>query len=228
MWRFKEEASRNRLENMESNSEEARTEEAWMHICKSRADELEHDFSLVLPDIVYSDTMSMDLGDITLKLFWLGEAGNYNGLSMALIPEEDLAVLSKSIIYPMYHLAPYVHPDYADLDVTRWINSLEQILEGEHAVSRIILCDDSRVYTRDLWLGHLNYIRTLWERVRSLDEEGKSLQEIQKQLSLDNEFAFVKEMPVYLNNNDQWIRPQHELHVQHFYHQGKNPDSDIP
>ena len=227
MWRFKEEASLNRLKNMERNSEEARTEEAWMNTCKSRADELEHDFSLVLPDIAYNDRMSLDLGDITLKLFWFGETGNYSGLSMALIPEEDLAILSKAIIYPRYHLAPYVHPDYGDLDVTRWITLLEQILESENAVSRIVLCDDDRVYSRDLWLGHLNYIRTLWERVRTLDAGGLNLQEIQEQLSLDNEFAFVKEMPVYKNNSDAWIRPQHELHVKLFYLQGKLLASEI-
>jgi len=227
MWRFKEEASRNRLKNIEEGSEEAQTEEAWMNTCKSRADELEHGFSLVLPEAEYNDRMSLSLGDITLKLFWLGEAGNYSGLSMALIPEEDLAILSKAIIYPMYHLAPYVHPDYGDLDVTRWIMLLEQILEGESAVSRIILCDDNRVYSRDLWLGHLNYIRTLWERVRALNAEGRSLREIQEQLSLDNEFAFVKEMPVYKNNSDAWIRPQHELHVKHFYLQGKVLASEI-
>lgn len=223
MWRYKEKVSRDRLEKVDKNSETARSEEAWMNLCKSRADELEYDFSLALPEIVYEDSLSLDLGDITLELSWFGEAGNYNGLTVALVPEEQLAILSKAIIYPAYHLAPYVHPDYADLDVARWIKLLEKLLEGEQAVSRIILSDDDRIYSKELWAGHLKYIRTLWERVRALDAEGRSLEEIQDQLSLDREFAFVKEMPVYKNNSDAWIRPQHELHVKLFYLQGKNP-----
>jgi hypothetical protein len=225
MWRYKEEVSRDRLEKAEKDSEAARNEEAWMNTCKSMADELEFDYVLALPEIVYHDRMSLDLGDITLELFWFGQAGNYSGLSMALIPEEKLAILSKAVIYPAYHLAPYVHPDYGDLDVARWIKLLEKILEGEQAVSRILLCDDDQIYSRELWAGHLNYIRTLWERVRALDNEGWDLEDIQDQLSLEKEFAFVKEMPVYTNSSDAWIRPQHELHVKLFYFQGKDLSS---
>jgi len=227
MWRFKEEAARDRLQRMDKDSEQAQIDQAWMNVCKSRADELEFGFTLALPQIYYNDRISLYLGDITLNLAWFGESGNYNGLSVAHIPEEKLAILSKAIIYPMYHLAPYVQPDYGDLDVPRWIAVLEEILEGENAVSHIILSDDERVYSSEEWLSHLKYIRKLWDSVRTLDAEGRNLQEIQEQLSLEKDFDFVKEMLAYKNNGDGWVRPQHNLHIKHFYLQDKILASEI-
>jgi tetratricopeptide (TPR) repeat protein len=227
MWRFKEEAARDRLQRMDKDSEQAQTDQAWMNVCKSMADELEFGFTLALPQILYKDRMTLNLGDITINLMWFGETGNYRGLSMVVIPEEKLAILNKAIIYPMLHLAPYVHPDYGVLDVPRWIALFEELLEGENAVTEIILSDDDRVYSREEWLSHLKYIRMLWESVRTADAEGMTLQEIQEQLSLDKDFAFVKEMLAYKNSSDAWIRPQHELHIKQYYLQNKTLASEI-
>jgi len=221
MWKEKEEISRNRLSTYETGSEKARHEKAWMNKCKSMADELESSFSLVLPQILYKDRLTLNLGDITMKLQWFGKTGNYSGLSAAIIPEEKLAVLSKSVVYPSHHLAPGLRPDFSEMDVPRWIEVLEEILEGENAVDNIILSDDHQVYSRERMQNHLKYIRTLWNRVTELENKGKSLQEIEDILSLKNEFAFVKEMIPYKQNGDNWIRPQHELHTRLFFLQHK-------
>ncbi len=221
MWREKEEVSRSRLSTYETGSENERSEKAWMNKCKSMADELESSFSLVMPQILYNDKLILDLGDITLKLLWLGKSGNFSGLSVAIIPEEKLAVLSKSIVYPSHHLAPGLRPDFSEMDVPRWIEVLEEVLEGDYAVDNIILSDDDQIYSRERMQNHLKYIRTLWNRVTALENEGKSLQEITGILSLENEFAFVKEMIPYKENGDNWIRPQHELHTRLFFLQHK-------
>jgi len=221
MWREKEDVSRNRLSSYEKGSENERSEKAWMNKCKSMADELESSFSLVMPQILYNDKLILDLGDITLKLLWLGKSGNFSGLSVAIIPEEKLAVLSKSVVYPSHHLAPGLRPDFSEMDVPRWIEVFEEVLEGEYAVDNIILSDDHQVYSRERMQNHLKYIRTLWNRVTALENEGKSLQEITDILSLENEFSFVKEMIPYKENGDNWIRPQHELHTRLFFLQHK-------
>lgn len=222
MWREKEGYSRDRLENYEAESREALVERNWMNKCITMADELENSFSLVMPEKTYQENMKLDLGNTTIELFWFGKAGDYQGLTMGVLPGEDLAIISKTIVYPEYHMAPHPHPYYKVLDVPRWIKMLEEILEGENPVERIILSDSDEVYPRERLLDHLNYIRKLWNSVIALDAEGKTLQEIQDQLSLDKEFAFVQEMQVYRNMGDRWIRPQHEMHVQNFFLQGKN------
>ena len=55
----------------------------------------------------------------------------------------------------------------------------------------------------------------------------RKVDEYLDRLSLDNEFAFVKDMQVYRDHGDDWIRPQHEFHVRLFFLQHKNPASEI-
>ena len=46
-------------------------------------------------------------------------------------------------------------------------------------------------------------------------------------MSLEKEFAFVKDMELYKNHGDFWVRPQHELHIKLFFLQGKLLASEI-
>jgi tetratricopeptide (TPR) repeat protein len=226
MWREKAGYARDRLKNLKEGSQKALEEESWIKKCTETANELEKSFSLVLPTISYTDKMALDLGNCQINLFWFGSAGNYNGLTMAVIPEEKLAVISKEIVYPDYHLAPYPFPYYGNLDVPRWIAMLEMILE-QNPVEKIILSDSYEVYSREHLHSHLKYIRKLWKSVKALEAEGKTLPQIQDQLSLEKDFAFVKEMQAYKNTGDDWIRPQHQMHLRLFFLQGRVLASEI-
>ncbi len=221
MWRRKADAARKRLETLEKDSDKAGIEQRWIMTCQRRADELEAGFSLILPTLVYSDRMSLDLGDLTLKLIWFGKAGNYNGMTVVVIPEEKLAIIPGFILHAQ-HLAPYPYHEYAELDVERWISILEELLEGKNAVERVI-CDMSDVWTRERAVTHLEYIRNLWNGTKEAALNGKDLDSVQDQFSLEKDFAFVKEMQVYKDHGDEWVRPQHQAHVQVFFLQHKNP-----
>ena len=225
MWRWKEDVSRKRLKTHEPGSEQEKNEISWMNTCKQRADELEDGFSLVLPSVFYSDRMTLDLGDVTLKLIWFGKAGHYNGMTVVVIPGEKLAIIPGFILHS-HHLAPHPHSVYAELDVPHWISVFEEILEGENPVERVI-CDISNVWSRERAHTHLEYIRKLWNSVKTTEASGKNLNEIQDQLSLDKDFSFVKEMQVYKDGSDDWIRPQHQSHVRVFFLQHKNMASEI-
>ncbi|HSG29072.1 MAG TPA: tetratricopeptide repeat protein [Candidatus Krumholzibacterium sp.] len=224
MWRWKEEVSHERIPEHEPGSEEEKNEKRWAENCRQRAEELENGFSLVLPDKVYSDRMTLDLGDITLELIWFGRAG-HDGMSVAVVPEEKIAILPSFIMHP-HHLAPYPMHEFATLDVPRWIEIFEEILEGEDAVEKVI-CGINTVYTPEKARAHLTYIRRLWESVRAADAEGLDLPQIHRRLSLDGEFSFVKDMGVYIDGGDEWTRPQHYDHTRLFFLQGRNLASEI-
>ena len=220
MWRWKEGVSRKRLPSHEKGSEEAKREEAWMNTCKKRADDLESGFSLVFPTISYNDRMTLDLGDITIKLIWFGKEGDQNGLTVAVLPDKKLAIITSFILTTM-HLAPNPHWDFQVMDVPRWIAVLEELVEGENAVEQVISHDVGQVLSRERIHGHLVYIRNLWNSVKSAEAAGKDLNEIQEDLSLDKEFAFVKDMDVYKEMGDDWLRPQHSDHIRLFFLQQK-------
>ena len=224
MWRDKERVSRERLAKSEPGSEQQKTEIRWANTCKQRAEELEAGFSLLLPTLLYKDRMTLDLGDVTLELVWFGRAG-YDGMTVAIVPEDKLAIVPGFILHGQ-HLAPHPFPGYAKLDVPRWISVLEEILEGDHPVDRVV-CDINSVWSRERALTHLRYIRTLWKDVTADEAAGEDLPEIQDRLSLDKEFAFVKDMQEYRDFGDDWIRPQHRFHLRLFFLQHKNPAAEI-
>lgn len=226
MWRWKENVARERLPDHEPGSEQAIGEQRWINTCKQRADELESEFSLVLPSEIYEDRKTLDLGDITLNLIWFGR-GHRDGMTVIVIPEEKLAIIPDDAFSPL-HLAPYPYGIYKELDIPRWIQVLEEILEGENAVENVLLCDFLNVqWSRERAHLHLDYIRKLWNGVREAEAQGKSLNQVYEQFSLENEFAFVKDFPVYVDRGDEWVRPQHNDHIKIFFLQGKNLASEI-
>ena len=224
MWRWKEDVSRERLKTHEPGSEKEKRELKWLHTCKQRANELEAGFSLVLPEMTYNDRMILNLGDITLNLIWFGKAG-YDGLTVISIPDQKLAIIPGFILHS-HHLAPHPQSKYAKLDVPRWIKIFEELLESENPVDKVI-CDNDGVWSKERTITHLNYIRKLWKNVKTAEAAGKTLEETQDLFSLDKEFSFVKEMQVYKDGGDDWIRPQHNTHVRLFFLQHKNLASEF-
>lgn len=224
MWRWKERVALERLKTHQPGSDEETRDKNWAKTCKQRAEDLEQGFSLVLPTVVYDDRKSLDLGDITLDLIWWGRAG-YDGMTVCRIPEEKTAFIDGFIMHSA-HLTAHPHARYARLDVPRWIEVLEELLEGKNAVDQVV-CDINNVWPRERAHGRLVYVRTLWDAVKKAEAAGKSMEEVQTQLSLENEFAFVKEMQVYKDHGDEWVRPQHQSHVRVFYLQHKNLASEI-
>jgi len=226
MWRWKEDVARERMPEHEPGSEQAIREQKWINTCKNRADELESGFSLVLPTEIYEDRKTLNLGDLTLNLIWLGKAG-CNGMTIIKIPELKLAIIPGFIMHP-HHLAPYPQSAYTKLDVPRWITVLEEVLEGQDAVENVLCGSNFSLLTsRDQAHKHLKYIRDLWNAVAKAEAAGKDLPEIHEQLSLENDFAFVKEMQAYVDNGDEWVRPQHHTHIRLFFLQHKNLASEM-
>ena len=220
VWRWKESVERERLPTLEPGSDRALRTERYLNKCKRRADDLEAGYSLVLPTETYADRKTVELGGISLELVWFGRT-DCLAMTAIVIPEEGLAILPDDALSPL-HLAPYPRCTPRDLDVTRWIQVLEEILEGEGAVDRILLCDFLNVlWSRERAHLHLDYIRRLWNGVRAADAQGLSLRQVHDARSLDGGFAFVKDFPVYRDRGDEWVREQHHCHVKMFFLQGK-------
>ncbi len=205
MWRWKENHAR-----------EDNQGDRWINTCKRRADELEQSYSLRLPDITYNDRLSIRLDGTTLELISFGKAG-YDGMTLIVVPEEHVAIIP-GFIFHSQHLAPHPHERFAELDVPRWIDLMEEILGGDDRIEKLIV-DNGSIWTKERARTHLHYVKTLWRKVRSAKAEGKSLEQVQELCSMDGQFAFLKKNQVYLDHGDEWVRPQHLAHVKVFYMQ---------
>ena len=224
MWWWKEKVSRERLPTHEPGSDAERIEINWMNTCKRRAEELEQGFSLRMPDLYYKDRLTLDLGDMTLELIYFGRAG-YNAVTVAAIPEEKLAIFSGFVLHDQ-HLAPHPNGGYVPLDVPRWLEVYEEVFGEDSPVERAIWGMAGEIWTKERALTRYNYSKRLWERTKGLAAEGFTLEQVQEKLSLENEFAFVKELQSYKDHGDDWFRPQHVHHVKVFFLQHKTIATD--
>jgi len=222
MWRWKEGLSRERLLKHEPGSDKGKNERSWMNKCKRQADDLEQGFTLYPPTVYYKDRMTLDLGDVTLKLIYFGKMG-LNGITVFHMPEERLVILTSFVMHDQ-HLAPWIPKQYIELDVPRWIAVLEELLSEETGTEKVVC--DMGVWTRERALRRLFYTKKLWEEVTALAAEGLELDEVQERLSLERGFAFVKEMETYKKHGDKWVRPQHINHVKGFYQQHRRPEPE--
>ena len=219
MWRWKEDVSRERLPTHEQGSAAEKNEIAWMNTCKRRAEELEQGFSLRMPDLYYKDRLTLDLGDLTLELYYFGRAG-FDAITVAVVPEEKLAIVSGFVMHDQ-HFAPHPFGGYVPLDVPRWLEVYGEILGEDSPVERVIWGMAGEVWPKQRALTRFDYSKKLWERTKALAAEGMTLEQVQEKLSLENEFAFVKEMQSYKDHGDDWLRPQHVGHVRVFFLQHK-------
>jgi glyoxylase-like metal-dependent hydrolase (beta-lactamase superfamily II) len=150
---------------------------------------LEGGFDIRDPDITFSDRMVLDLGDLTLALTFFGRAHS-GGDILIQIPEERL-LLTGDLFLDIGWLPLFAGQSV--LDIPRWIDVLDQALEGEGEVERVIP-GHREIWSRekfDLWRG---YIVELWDGVNAAKAEGATLEAVLERFPLDERFHYLKEL----------------------------------
>lgn len=118
------------------------------------------------PRLTFSDRLTLDLGDVTLQLFYLG-AGHSTSDVVILIPEEKILLMGCFFLeqgpLPMFGGQPELEPD-------RWLAVLDAVLDPSIGVERVVLGQHT-VWSRGKLVAMRDYIRWLWLQVQELDEE---------------------------------------------------------
>jgi hypothetical protein len=217
MWRWKEDVSRQRLPNHAAGSQEARTEENWMNTCKRMADGLSSDYALVLPTRTFDDRLSLDLGDMTLELEYFGVGSRGEAGLVARIPELKLVLFGR-LLFHEQHLLPYLNAmGWQDLDVPRTLGVLDEILADEANVETVVVT--SGPWPLEEIKARRRYMGDLWREVESAVKQGKSLEQMQQELTVDGRFAYVKDWQVWKDSGAEWCTMEHTNNVERFWGQ---------
>jgi tetratricopeptide (TPR) repeat protein len=163
---------------------------------------LVEDYNLVLPTITFKDKLTLDMGDLKIRLYYFGKTNNLKGNIIAVIPEDK--VMFTGMMVHAHSLAPRI-PSFLDgMDIQKWLRTYDSIFE-ENDLEIAVLGNDpwgpgfwsiNRIHLRH------EYILMLWREVKNAVSEGATLEETQDRLSLDKKFSYVKEWPVHKNNED--------------------------
>ena len=112
-----------------------------------------NDFHLRLPDITFTDKKEIDLGDMTLKMYYFGRAHSGNDIFIH-IPEEKI-LLTGDVFLDENWLPLFC--GMKELDIDRWIDVLAKVLDGKDKVETIVtghrrLWDWTKL---DLWRDYI-------------------------------------------------------------------------
>ena len=171
---------------------------SWM------CEDLRADYQPHLPTITFSDRLHLDLGDITMDLYYFGPGTHTGDDIMVHFPE--LGVVATG--------------DLLDGDYTQFLLQVEPGADIPHkvAVFDAILADGnldqvvpvhSRVMTRIEFQIRRDYANDVWNGVNAVIESGGSREDAREQLDLETRFAYLADLGIDKNE----LARQHEFTV---------------
>ncbi len=171
------------LGSVNQDSDSAAAIRGTINYLLSTADDFDGGFISVPPTISFNDRLTLDLGDLTLELSYFGYAHSYADI-LVFVPEERLLFMGD--LYASSRIPWF--PEEPELEVPRWLASLDAVLEREQDIELIVSGhpgDDLRI---EQWRERREYIGILWEGIPAAIEEGLTLAEAQERFALDSAY----------------------------------------
>jgi hypothetical protein len=150
-------------------------------------------------------SLSISLGDMTLNLANFGVGSRGEAGMVALIPELKLVLFGRLFFHDQ-HLLPYLNASpWQDLEIPRTMSLLDEIIASEANVAPLLVTSGpwpmAEIKARRRYMGEL------WEEVKAAVKKGMSLEQMQKELTIDNKFTFIKDLSVWKNQGASGISP---------------------
>lgn len=148
-------------------------------------DDYENNYILTLPEITFNDRMTLDLGDITLKLYYWGE-GLHTGDDILIYCPEEKLLFSGDLFFKGALAISYV-PSF---DEERQIKILDDIFENENNVKWVYDCHNGRMTGEFIYLFH-RYMKDIWNKLSEVKNKGMDLNSILNDYSYGKEFSYI-------------------------------------
>jgi len=167
-------------------------------------------FVITPPQVTFSDRMTWDLGDLTLKMYFFGRA--HSGTDIFIhIPEEGVLLTGDIFLdrrwLPLFAGQP-------ELDIPKWIEVLNTVLDGKDKLTQVITghLDLWTPEKLDLWR---DYIVDLWSGLQKARAEGLAFEEAAAQLPLGEKYYYLREN----GHTDTRIQEFHRANLEAFWSQ---------
>jgi glyoxylase-like metal-dependent hydrolase (beta-lactamase superfamily II) len=145
-------------------------------------------FAVQGPQLTFSEDLSLDLGDVSLEMHFMG-GGHSQSDIVVLIPEE------KTLLMGCFFLERGPLPVFGtrrDLDPDRWLEVLGSVLDDEIEIEHVVLGQHS-VWPRERLVAIRDYIAWLWDGVTKLDAEGVDFETAMARLEVPPELDFIRQ-----------------------------------
>jgi glyoxylase-like metal-dependent hydrolase (beta-lactamase superfamily II) len=125
-------------------------------------------FVLTRPTVLFTDRLTLDLGDLTLNLIYFGRDHTESDL-LVHVPQLNLLLVGD--LFFKQALPSFQSPRS---EVSRWFQVLDSLATGRNAIERVVSGHDEMM-TGDEFRVRTGYLRDLWEGVAAACREGATL-----------------------------------------------------
>ena len=156
-------------------------------------DDYENNYELTLPHITFNDKMTLDLGDLSLKMYYFGE-GRHTGDDILIVcPEEKLLFTGDLFAKGWYGISsrPY-------FDADRWTSVLAEIFDN-YEIDWAYDVHNSKVTGNYLKLQS-RYITEVWQSLSVAHKKGESFELVQMENSFEKKYTYIIESGIKLEN----------------------------
>jgi glyoxylase-like metal-dependent hydrolase (beta-lactamase superfamily II) len=146
-------------------------------------------FELVVPNLRFTDELTLDMGDVTIHALYLGRGHSASDIAIH-VPEEKLLVAG-SACGPFF---PKIGDQVRLADLERSVSVFDRVLQSgvEHVVP-----SHSEVGDRELAQRRRDYYRDLLAGVADARRQGLGLEQTQAALGLEQRFPYMREAKAF-------------------------------
>jgi glyoxylase-like metal-dependent hydrolase (beta-lactamase superfamily II) len=192
------------LDSMDADDENAPRLRDLVASYGQMCEDLRGEYEPRLPTITFSDRLHLDLGDMTMDLYYFGPGTHTGDDIMVHFPELGV-VATGDLLHDRY--VQFLFEVDPEADVLHKVAVFDAILSDpnlEHVVPV-----HSRVMTRAEFQARRDYANDVWNGITAVIEAGGSRETAREQLRLEARFAYLAELEI---EADSLVR-QHEATV---------------
>ncbi|MBN2135383.1 MAG: MBL fold metallo-hydrolase [Acidobacteria bacterium] len=146
------------------------------------------DFKLVYPNLLFNDKIKMDMGNITLELEYYPSA-HTNSDIIIYIPQEK--ALLTGDLFLSYQYAVLVNPQGKSFPVEKWLDMLDDYLNNKEV--KYVITSHGSINDIDFLKLRRKYISDIWEDVKKAYSEGAELKAVEESHTVAKKYQYIKE-----------------------------------
>ncbi|MEW6364943.1 MAG: MBL fold metallo-hydrolase [Acidobacteriota bacterium] len=197
------------LKALDPQSEEAKRQLDSIMLYSLMADDVEKKFLLTLPSITFNDRLTLDLGDVTLRLVYFGQ-GRHTGDDILIHCPEEKLVFSGDLFY--YDSMWISHTPSFEVD--RWITALNYVLQDPAAVQYVV-DTHHRKMSREFLDLFRDYLVALHNDLVEAKRQGLTYQAVEKQFAYDPRFKYLEKSGI----DSKKLSREHQTNVRYLWYQ---------
>lgn len=169
---------------------------------------MEQDFhgahALVLPTITFDRRLTLDLGDLTIRLTYFGGLHSL-GDTIISIPEENLVSVGQLFFAGrMPVLSKNATPRLTPAMVDNWFVVLREILRESDENTRFMTCSQRDFMKKQDCERFTTYLERLWTGLKRAHAEGKTQEQARTEGAFKEHFADFAQWPNESNRGTEW------------------------